>query len=104
MAAFAREATAPGHHPRRASSHPDPDEGASEQVANAQRAGAARLGTWHDQPTFCYLRHVLNLAIKDRLLDRNPVSGVKFLTEATTTRFLSDTELESLRGIMASEH
>ena len=53
---------------------------------------------------FGYLRHVLNLAIKDGLLDRNPVSGVKFLTEATTTRFLTDTELESLRGIMASEH
>ena len=29
---------------------------------------------------------------------------MKFLTEATTTRFLTDTELESLRGIMASEH
>jgi integrase len=53
---------------------------------------------------FGYLRHVLNLAIKDRLLDRNPVSGVKFLTEATTTRFLTDIELESLRGIMTSDH
>jgi len=29
---------------------------------------------------------------------------VKFLTEATTTRYLTDTELESLRGIMTSEH
>ncbi len=53
---------------------------------------------------FGYLRRVFNLAIKDGLLDRNPVRGVKFLPEASTTRFLSDDELARLRGMMSPDH
>jgi len=53
---------------------------------------------------FGYLRRVFNLAIKDGLLDRNPVSGIRFLPEASTTRFLSDDELSRIRGVMSDEH
>jgi len=53
---------------------------------------------------FGYLRRVLNLAIKDGHLARNPVSGVKFLPEASTTRFLSDDELTRLKNVMTPEH
>ncbi len=72
------------------------------QTRSGQEPRAWASGTINRH--FGYLRHVLNLAITDSLLDRNPVSGVKFLAEATTTRFLTDTELGSLRGIMTSEH
>ena len=50
---------------------------------------------------FGYLRRVFNLAIKDALLDRNPMAGVKFLPEAATTRFLTEDELIRLREVMS---
>jgi len=53
---------------------------------------------------FGYLRRVFNLAIKDGRLGRNPVSGIKFLPEASTTRFLSNDELTRLRGVMSPDH
>src|SRR5262249_56190457 len=53
---------------------------------------------------FGYLRRVFNLAIKDGHLERNPINGVKFLPEASTTRFLSDDELTRLRGVMSAEN
>lgn len=49
-----------------------------------------------------FLRHVLMLAVKDGKLSRNPASGIKFFPEARRTRFLTDPELTSLKGIMAS--
>ncbi|MCA9421857.1 MAG: hypothetical protein KC592_12625, partial [Nitrospira sp.] len=42
---------------------------------------------------FAFLRHVLGLAVKDDLLAKNPVSGIKFFPEAKRTRYFSDTEL-----------
>ena len=47
-----------------------------------------------------YLKHVFALAIKDGLVDRNPVAGVKFFPESKKTRFLSQDELVQLRGLM----
>ena len=53
---------------------------------------------------FGFLRRVFNLAIKDELLDRNPVNGIKFLPEASTIRFLRNDELTRLRDVMSPEH
>jgi len=53
---------------------------------------------------FGYLRRVFNLAIKDGRLDRNPVSGIKFLPEASSTRFLNDEELMRLKSVMSPGH
>ena len=47
-----------------------------------------------------YLRHVFALAVKDELITRNPVLGIKFFPEASTTRFLSEEELRTLQGVM----
>ncbi len=46
---------------------------------------------------FSFLRHILNLAIKNDHLTRNPVSGLKFFPEEKRSRYLSDTELERLK-------
>lgn len=42
---------------------------------------------------FAFLRHVLALAVKDDLLAKNPVSGIKFFPESKRTRYFSDIEL-----------
>ncbi len=51
-----------------------------------------------------FLKHVLNLAMKDALIDRNPVCSVKFSPEPRgRLRFLSDTEINTLKGHIDSE-
>jgi integrase len=58
---------------------------------------------WHDSTInrfFAYLRRAFTLAIKDGLMARNPMSGVKFFPEQHRTRFLSEPELRSLHGVM----
>jgi len=51
-----------------------------------------------------FLRHVLNLAIKDGHITRNPVSGVKFSPEPQgRLRFLSDKEIMALKEAMTPE-
>ena len=49
---------------------------------------------------FSFLRHLFNLAIKDKKLVGNPVSEIKFFPEAKRTRFLIDIEIEKLRSVM----
>jgi integrase len=49
---------------------------------------------------FAFLRHVLQIAVKDGKLARNPVSGVKFFPESNRTRFLSGEEVRHLQGVM----
>ena len=51
-----------------------------------------------------FLKHVLNLAIKDDLISRNPVSSVKFYPEPRgRLRFLTDEEINKLKGKMTPE-
>jgi integrase len=47
-----------------------------------------------------FLRHVLALAVKDGLMPRNPVSGLRFFPEATRTRFFTDAELAKMRALV----
>lgn len=71
----------------------------------ARRNGKARAwsnGTINRH--FGFLRHMLMLAVKDGKLNRNPVSGVRFLPEESRTRFLSETELVSLQKHVSPEH
>jgi len=49
---------------------------------------------------FSFLRHVLQIAVRDGKIGRNPVSGVKFFPESNRTRFLSDEEVKSLKAVM----
>ena len=49
---------------------------------------------------FAFLRHVLMVAVKDGILDRNPVSSLKFFPEEKRTRYLTDEELIQLKGVM----
>ena len=49
---------------------------------------------------FAFLRHILNLAVKDGKLNRNPISGLRFFPEPQMTRYLSDEELQNLQSIM----
>lgn len=49
---------------------------------------------------FAFLRHVLMLTVKDGKLTQNPISRLKFFPEAKQTRFLTDNELERLKGVM----
>ncbi len=63
-------------------------------------------GKWSDATInrhIAFLRHVLMLAVKDGILQRNPVSGLKFFPEPWVTRFLSENELKSLKAHMALE-
>ena len=51
-----------------------------------------------------FLKHVLNLAVKDGKIDRNPVCSVKFSPEPQgRLRFLSEEEIRALKGIMPPE-
>ena len=50
-----------------------------------------------------FIRHVLALAVKDGLIDRNPASAVAWFPEANKTRFLSGDELGRLHGVMATK-
>ena len=52
---------------------------------------------------FAFLRHLLMLAVKDGMLNRNPVSGLKFFPEPKRTRYLSEEELHHLQGVMKPE-
>jgi integrase len=52
---------------------------------------------------FAFLRHVLMLAVKDDKLTKNPVSSLKFFSEANRTRFLTSEELDRLRGVMSPD-
>jgi integrase len=46
---------------------------------------------------FAFLRHVLMVEIRDGKLERNPITGLRFLPEEKTTRFFSDDELNTLK-------
>lgn len=52
---------------------------------------------------FAFLRRVLMLAVKDGKLSKNPVSSLKFFPEVKRTRFLTDEELDRLRGVMTAD-
>ena len=52
---------------------------------------------------FSFLRHVLQIAFKDGKVARNPVSGIKFFPEKSTTRFFTDDEIQNLQSIMSLE-
>jgi integrase len=52
---------------------------------------------------FSFLRHVLQIAVKDGKLTRNPIGGIKFFPEAIRTRFLLDDEIKRLQGVMDGE-
>ena len=49
---------------------------------------------------FAFIRHILNLAVKDNLLTKNPANGIKFFAEAQRTRYFSDIELNQIRQQM----
>ena len=53
---------------------------------------------------FAFPRHALMIAVQDRKLTRNPVSGVKFFHEANRVRFFSDAELHHLHGQLDLNH
>ena len=44
------------------------------------------------------------LAVKDGKVQRNPVSGVKFLAEVKRTRFFNQSELDGIRNHLAEPH
>ena len=52
---------------------------------------------------FAFLRHVIMIAVKDGILDRNPVSGVRFFPEAEKVRYFSDEELKAVHPVMNIE-
>src|SRR5262249_48963909 len=52
---------------------------------------------------FSFLRHVLMLAMKEGWIPRNPLSGIRFFSEVSRTRFLSEEELTRLKNVMASQ-
>ena len=53
---------------------------------------------------FAFLRHLFMLAVKDGKVQRNPVSGVKFLAEVKRTRFFNQSELDGIRNHLAEPH
>ena len=63
-----------------------------------QRTG--RLSPTTINRRFAFLRHVMALAVKDDLLTKNPVSGIKFFPEAKRTRYFSDIELAHIQQQM----
>ena len=69
--------------------------------ANQQRS---KKGIWSDATInrhFAFIRHVLNLAVKDQLIARNPSGGISLFPEAHRTRFLTEDELLRLKNLMA---
>jgi integrase len=49
-----------------------------------------------------FLKHVFAMAVRDGLLTRNPVTGLKLFPEIASTRYLSDEEISRLHGVMAA--
>ena len=66
----------------------------------------AKKGMWSDATInrhFAFIRHVLNLAVKDELIGRNPSTGIPLFPEAHRTRFLTHEELVRLKNLMGPE-